>query len=161
MAVATTPTASDKFEEVRKLNGEIALLKSQKEIHDRAKEESRTAAEDAESRRVELENEIIDLQRIVQEAGAETSQFLTDCRAAIAESTEKLNEVIAIYKKGSEVLVKTLGDIKLLQARKDALHNSIVKENEEIERKRKDLDIYHKRVTKLYEEHMPDQQPIL
>lgn len=160
-SVPQTPTATDKLEEVRKLNIEIAKLTSIKDTADRDAKAAVSAAEDAKQRALALEQRLKDLPGIVETAAKEAREFVEKCQTIVRDASVIAESAIELVKVLSGKADAAHEDLDRTQESASRVHESAVKENEGLERKKKDLGIYQKRLEKHFAEHLPDQKILL
>lgn len=158
MNVPTTPTSTDRLEEVRKLNVEIAGLQSAKDIADQAFNTARTAADEARQRANALNAHITALEGSMSEISAEMREFIATCRN-ILQTVVMTMEVASmqaktISQKVNQLIEETVG----LEKTKRDLTDTIARENELISQQRADLDIYHRRIVIAATEYLPGQK---
>lgn len=153
--VPSTPTATDKQEEVRKLNLEIAKLTSAKDTASQAANSAQEAAERAKKRADELEALLRELEQTQASAVADIREFVSVCRNALQVATGLL-EVVAQKARDLEEYVHTLcTEIEKRTQELADLRVEFSKENEAMSRKRDDLEIWEERVREAAGEYLP------
>lgn len=146
MAVPTTPTATDKLEEVRNLNVEIAGLKTTEEIMRRAATGAEEAYQDAKKRADELTGKISELETQITETSKETKEFLTKCKNALQAGTASLEAMAQIAKDLSVKVTELCAEIEKRKTELANLQEAFATENANMSTKREDLNIYEERI---------------
>lgn len=159
--VPTTITALDKTLELRRISDQISGLKVFKE---RAESDARTcvnAADAAKKRAEEMEVQVDRMVKVMMAAAKETTEFLVHCQTVIQSSEEPMNQVLELTRKITERVEEAGKAIQVLETKGSEIHQVIVSETENLDRKNRDLAIYHARLKKHFEEHLPDQKLII
>ncbi len=155
--ISTTQTAIDRMEKIRILNVEIVKLVSLRDIANRETNDALQAAGDATQR----------IKKLAEQEEAAEKNILT-LFSYSHDTFNKCQEIIKKYlheiENGSTILSElgkkiTEGQDKLSKIEKTAndFHTKMVVENENIEQKKKDLDIYRSRIKKYFDIHLPGQ----
>lgn len=156
--VPTTPTATDKLEEVRKLNIEIARLTSSRDVAAGAAKEAQEAADDARGRKEALDKALEALDGSMGDVAAGVREFVASCRGILQTVTEAMAEAAAQCRAIAAKVDILVAEIGGLEKTKQALLESISAEAELMSTKRADLDVYHERIKKAAAEHLPGQK---
>ena len=159
--VPSTLTALDKTMELRRISDEIAKLKS---IKERAEIDYKTIinnTDTAQKRFDTLDNQVNELIKKLIKASEETTEFLTFCQKSIRDSSENFNLILELTKQLTQKAEKAAIDLKATEDKATVIHTDIVRQQEDIERKNRDLSIYHARLKKYFAEHLPDQVIII
>lgn len=157
MIVPSTPTATDKFEQVRKMNIEIATLASARDIATKAFETARMAAADALERKNRLDADLASLDAGMSAVALEVREFVAHCRN-ILQAVVMTMEVASMQAKHiADYVTGMIEEIHDLEKKRDAVVASIAKENELMTVQRSDLDIYHQRIIAAAEKYLPGQ----
>lgn len=159
--VPSTPTSSDRQEEVRKLNLEIAKLVSVKDTATRTATDAQNSAQDATERAKGIRSQIEELEGVLGTVGAETRAFLEACGHAMQEATVSMAEVAQKAKELADHIDQLGTEIANLSKRRDDLLASMNREQELMSTQRRDLDIYKQRIIKAAAEHLPGQPVIV
>lgn len=160
-AVPSTPTATDKWEEIRKLNLEIASLTG---IKDRAKiaaDGAQQAAEEARTRAATLEGKLKGLETAMAGASEEIREFVTYCRQTLQTALTAMEDVEKYAKAMQAKVDELVAEIEKQQKNLADLLEAIAKENAVMSDKRLDLDIYHRRIIEAAEKHLPGQKVVV
>lgn len=156
--VPSTPTATDKQAEVRKLNLEIAGLTTAKDTAKRIADEASASAQEATRRAKAAEEHLATLESTMAGSAAEIREFVAYCRNVLQTAVVAMEE-LGHYAKEMQKHVDDLADqITKSQTALDALREAIAKEHAGISEKRLDLDIYHKRIIEAASIHLPGQK---
>ncbi len=160
-AVPSTPTASDKQEEVRKLNIEIAGLKSIEDIGRRAAKEAEDAAADARIRAETLKTTIDSLESSQTAVTAELGTFIADCKAVLQSVTVTMENAAQSAKSLATEITRLCEEIEKRQKELDDIRDAFALENAAMSDKRLDLEIYHRRIVIAAEKHLPGQPVVI
>lgn len=161
MQVPSTPTASDKFEEVRKINIDIAKLTSAKESANKVFADARAAADDALKRTKEMEEKIKEMESWMSEMGENVREFIVTCRKVLQDMTETMESVASQAKQVAYKIGQMIEEINKLEKNKKNILDSIAKENELITQQRSDLGVYHRRIVAAAAVYLPGQNIVL
>jgi len=159
--VPSTPTATDKWEEIRKLNLEIAALTDTRDRARRAAETTQLAVEEARQKASGLEGKIHGLETEKASAVREIKEFVSYCRTTIQAALSAMEEVEQ-YAKAMRGKVDGLGEeIERQEKNLADLLEAIAKENAVMSDKRLDLEIYHRRIIEAADKHLPGQKVVI
>lgn len=161
MIVPSTPTATDKLEEVRKLNVEIAGLTRAKDTAERAFIDAKGAVDDALERKGALDAAIDRFEANLTGVAVEMREFVAQCRKTLNEVIETMESAANQTKAISVKMNEMIEEIRKLELNRQALLDSIARENELISQQRADLDIYHRRILAAADIHLPGQKIII
>jgi len=156
--VPTTPTWTDKQEEVRKLNVEIAKLGSVKDTAARAAKEAMENAEEAQGRANGLKRTITELESATMGVSTEVQSFLSNCRKSLEEAGDMMREIGELAQKLSERVATLSAEIEQLEKQKNQILLDIGREAELMSQKRKDLGVYHRRILVAADKYMPGEK---
>lgn len=159
--VATTSTAADKLEEVRRLNIEVATLTSATDIARRAAKEAEDAATEARGRAEGLKATIQTLEASQTAVGAELREFVAECRNVLQAIVMTMELAAQSAKDLSAEVDKLVAEIKKRTKELDDIRIAFSKENEQMSIKRDDLEIWEDRVREAAALHLPGQKIIL
>ena len=159
--VPITLTALDKTMELRRISDEISKLKSLKEIAERELKLVVTSADGAEIRLKNLDTQVNELIIKLVKAAEETTEFLSHCQQSIQKSSESFATILELTRLVTEKADKAVADLKVTEDKTTIIHSDIVRQNEDIDRKNKDLSIYHARLKRHFDEHLPGQVIII
>ncbi len=159
--VPSTPTASDKFEEVRKLNVEIAALKVEQEHAKRATEIAFHGLKDAQERLKTLNEGIQHLEQKETAVAQETAKFTEFCKQLIRETAESVENALENAKLVAVRVQELTDEIAKSEQKLEDHRATISRETLVLTRQKNDLDIYHRRILKAAEEHLPGQKVVI
>lgn len=160
-AIPTTPTATDKLEEVRKLNIEIAALNRVRDLARTVSGDAEKAVTEATKRAKEAEAHLATLEASMAGAGAEIGEFVAYCRGVLQAATDAMQELAKFAKEMDRRVGELVTAITESEAKLEELRKAFAKENETMSEKRLDLDIYHKRIVEAAEKHLPGQKVVI
>ena len=159
--VPSTPVATDLTLKLREVKDQTSAALQVKE---NAEKEAAEAVEHAAS----VKDNVNSMERAVKSLFNSYQEILNTGHASASEMSEVLQGYFNLVSDSKSLLDGILvlieqakDDLKKAEEDKDTVHAEIVREQEEISRKKDDLDIYRKRVEKMYAEHMPGQKVIL
>lgn len=155
-AVLSTPTAADRTMEARRIADETAKAKSQLEIIERSVREASDAGTQAQNRVETLLVEAGALEEKIRKlSDEETVAFLVHCVNAMKGVVANVEAGKAFLKQVEDKVIAAHATLAAVDTKITALHAQAVRDNEEIERKMKDLGIYEARLRKHFAEHLP------
>lgn len=157
MTVPSTPTAADRNQHKKDLESEITKLTNIRDTARRETGEYVNAAGHARETLKGLTDKITEITALIPDVSRETREFIAHCQAITAESGLKMTEMVAMTVliekaagRAAEELTRAIEDAKVV-------HDNTVKELSTLQTQKDDLDIYHKRLKKHFEEHLPGQ----
>lgn len=153
--VPTTPTATDKLEEVRKLNLEIAKLTSAKDIADRAAKGAQEAAESAKVRAQGIKKVLNELETSQAGAAAEIREFVAEMRNVLQTVTVIMEDAAQAARDLEKHVGDLCAEIEKATAQLKDIRESAALEGETISRKRDDLNIWHERILAAAKKYLP------
>lgn len=153
--VPTTPTATDKLEEVRKLNLEIAGLTSAKDTAARAAKTAQDAADSAKARAEGITAVLEALEASQAGTAAEVTSFVAEMRAILESVAAIMHEAAANARALEQRVGELCTEIEKQTAVLEEIRMASAKEGTEISRKRDDLNIWHRRILAAAEKHLP------
>lgn len=159
--MADTPTAADKTKELRELGDEIAKLKSVRERAENDTRERAAAADEALQRVHNLTATTEALLSKIPEAEAEARAYIAHCNKVIADTTEITAEYLQYARAVARETEAACKNLEQVIKMADEVHQKSVDETIVLDRQRDDLQIYHKRLIKYFDEHLPGQKIIL
>lgn len=146
MTVPTTPTATDKLEEVRKLNLEIAGLTRARDLAKDVAEGAQSAADEATKRAKAAEEHLKALEASMAGSAAEIREFVAYCRNILQTSITAMEELTQWAKDLQKKVDDLSAQITASQKTLEDLRTTLSKENEGMSVKRDDLEIYEERI---------------
>lgn len=161
MRVPSTPTAFDKKKEVLEIQLEINKLKSVIETEQRRFNEVLISVEQLIEKKEDLVSEIESLNGSIIETSKETKEFIGGCQKILNESNLQIENTFKLYKVMADKIEELKKEIVELKEQKEVIHKNIVEENEQINKSRRDLNIYQSRLEKYFKEFMPNHKIIL
>lgn len=156
--VPTTRTHTDQFEEVRQLNVLIATLKSQKEIAGRECAETIEASENLRKQVGSLQELLAQLEQRVAEHLAFTKGSINVGIGVVRDVTRLVQAYTTALKEIDDKIEKRKQEFNEFNKETERAHLLVVKEQEEINRQWKELEVYKKRLEKHYVEHLPEHK---
>ena len=151
----------DKQEEVRKLNLEIAKLTSARDTAASASKDAAAAMTEAQQRSDALSRRIQDLEAEQTQVARDLGVFLAECRLTLNVVHDAMRTAEG-HARDLARRLDTLGsDITVATKNLEDIRTAAAQEGESISQKRADLDIYHARILRAAEEHLPGQKIVI
>jgi chromosome segregation ATPase len=141
-----TPSVPDKLTEVRKLNEEIAKLKSTKEKAEQDATEAVQNVADLQSRRAKLELELQSPDAQIDDIISYSQRVLNECTLAIRTASDEVDSYLKFVKKLSEKVSDQIKELEKIETLKNQAHENILVEEKALAVKKNDLDIYAQRL---------------
>lgn len=153
--VRTTPTATDKLEEVRKLNLEIAKLTSTKDTAATAAKTAQNAAESATKRAEGIKTVLDALEASQAGAAAEIREFVEQAHKILQDVTAIMEEAATQARELEQKVIALCAEIEKQTTNLNEILEMAGKEGSELSRKRDDLEIWHERILTAAARHLP------
>lgn len=155
------PTSMDLQRSKVGIRNKIEELNRQKEIVERSGKSVVDAVDALRQQKENLSSEIESLWAEVSELDDAAEATFKEQVKALKRADEIMSEFLTYIKELEAKVEEGHNELEIITTTKEAAMNEVQEAKAEIDRKQTDLDIYHARLKKAYEEHMPGKTIIL
>lgn len=157
----TTRTFLDKLADSRQLNEDIVKLRLAKTQLEQEVEHATTRAESLKVTLSAMERDIDSLNTSVGQIREITTDFVHGCKMEIQEVSDIHRETTRFILQITKKTEEAIENLNKVQKYQEEVHAQVLAENDAMEIRRKDMNIYRIRLEKYFKEYLPDQKFVI